>query len=540
MLGAKNALSIRHATIATSLLIIVVLLIGNLWRSRLTDEAAVFPSQLIAMTDTQVNLQALRYHTTQVQQYLTDASLTGDRDSVTLAQQHAASARQLLSALPQTQRSDMDQLLTRQNAVGVAMVDAYLTNGLTAGNTLMKQADTGFDALSSQIADMVEQALTQQTAALQALEQHIKARQVELKFDDHFLLASYILIIIALLIWVMRRVTAPLKELEGQLRDLADHSQNLAFRLHSQHRDEFAYLAEVFNRFMANIDGLIGAVQSVTAQSQNKMSLLVSHSSTTLSSMDRVQTNTDAVASAITEMASTIQQIAHNLEQAKESTAFAKTQAQAGEQQVAQAVQLINQVASHIELSAEEITQLQRESAQIGDILAVIQNISAQTNLLALNAAIEAARAGEAGRGFAVVADEVRNLAKRTQNATIDIRQRIGTLQANTDHAVETMHTTSRVSQQAVEQANSAGQTLEGIVHTIERINELNVQIASAAEQQAQMADNTSHNVAAVSDIAHQTYELAQQSHQHSRDVNQSNQQIHQISGQFAVSQSAS
>lgn len=532
-----HGLSVRHIMLASSVLILLALLIGNAWKDRLTSEIAALPDRLIQLSEQLISLQELRFHTVQVQQYYTDASLTGDADSVEQAQKHVDAALALLPKLESMHIDDLSHLLTSQAQIDKTMTQAYLTQGVSAGNQLMKQANTGFDALSDAISDKVQTALEQQSNQLKSLQQHSLERRDQLQREDRLLLGGYVLIIVVLLLWATYRITLPLKELEGQLNDLAAHSQNLAFRLKSHGQDEFAHLAQVFNQFMSHIDRLIGSVQGVTIQSHDKMESLMEQTNTTLQSMGKVQNNTDALASAISQMASTIQNIARSTEQAKEDTRFAQSQAAEGEHKVDATIQLMRLVAEHIEQSADEVNKLQQESAQIGDILQVIRTISEQTNLLALNAAIEAARAGEAGRGFAVVADEVRHLAKRTQEATVEIQQRIEALQNKTNQAVETMHGTSKVSSQAVEQAADTGQTLEGIVSAISRINELNAEIATAAEQQAKVAEETHAHVASVSDIAHQTFDLTQQSNQHARDVNLANQQISLLSCQFQVSE---
>ncbi|MGL4890768.1 MAG: methyl-accepting chemotaxis protein, partial [Aeromonas veronii] len=460
----------------------------------LTDRLGQLPEQLITSANRQITLQELRYHTTQVQQFLTDAAVSGEQDSVTEAEQHAQSARQLLDTLPQLQ-SALTPLLARQLETGKRMVDAYLKEGREAGNRLMKQPGEGFDAITDSIATQVAGALEQQQQQLMGQEREIATQSSALQSQDLLLLVVSLTIIMLMLLLIHLKTVRPLQQLMTQLVELANHSHNLTFRLRSRGQDEFAYLATVFNRFLDNIDSLIGSVQQVSHKTHDKMALLMNHSGSTLSSMQRAQQSTDMLATAINEMTATVHNIEHNTEQASQDTLLTQQQAHDGQQQVSQTIALIRQVATHIEQSAGEVTRLDQESSQIGNILQVISTISEQTNLLALNAAIEAARAGEQGRGFAVVADEVRQLATRTQAATVDIQQRIEALQNNTRHAVSTMHTTRNVSEQAVNQAAGTGETLNAIVSAITRVADMNGQIATAAEQQAQVAEETNRNV---------------------------------------------
>ncbi|MGL4506428.1 MAG: methyl-accepting chemotaxis protein, partial [Aeromonas sobria] len=398
-----------------------------------------------------------------------DAAVSGEQDSIAEAEQHAQAARQLLGTLPQLQ-SALTPLLTRQLEVGKQMVDAYLKVGREAGNRLMKQPGEGFDAITGSIATQVEGALEQQQQQLMRQEREIATQSSALQSQDLLLLVVSLTIIMLMLLLIHLKTVRPLQQLMTQLVELANHSHNLTFRLRSRGQDEFAYLATVFNRFLDNIDSLIGSVQQVSHKTHDKMALLMEHSGSTLSSMQQAQQSTDLLATAINEMTATVHNIEHNTEQASQDTLLTQQQAHDGQQQVSQTITLIRQVATHIEQSAGEVTRLDQESSQIGNILQVISTISEQTNLLALNAAIEAARAGEQGRGFAVVADEVRKLATRTQAATIDIQQRIEALQHNTRHAVTTMHTTRNVSEQAVNQAAGTGETLDAIVAAITRV----------------------------------------------------------------------
>lgn len=535
MLTWLNQISIRRFILCASAIIMVTIAAGSIWRARLTSELALLPQALIQLSHTATSLQELRYHTTQIQQFLTDASLTGDDAAIREAESHAREAKALLPQLGSGQQG-LAARIDQQLQVGQAMVTAYKEQGVAAGNQLMKEENSGFDALSAQIAGEVARQLEQQVSRLQEFEQLTLERKNALQQQDTLIAVGYLLIVIIVLLLLLRKVMTPLSHLMTEMADLARGSRNLSFRLPEKGRDEFTTLATTFNHFLTDIDHIIGTIQAVSIHSHHQMEAMMGHTQTTLQGMNKVQNNTDTLATAINQMASTVQDIAHNTELAKQDTQLAQRQADEGQAQVSQTIALIQQVASQIDASAETINQLDHESARIGEILNVIRTISEQTNLLALNAAIEAARAGEAGRGFAVVADEVRQLATRTQSSTLEIQQRIETLQQSTSDAVSTMRTTSQLSDSAVQQASETGRTLHAIVAAVDRIADMNAQIATATEEQSVVAEETSRNVVTVADIANQTCELARQSSQRAREVNYASQEISLLSCQFEVS----
>lgn len=527
--------SLRRVTLLSVALILLTLVGTSVQELRLSQRIAALGQKSAHLHAIQDALQDLRYHTTQLQQFLTDASLTGDAGSLAEARHHADAAQALLPALKE-ERLDLQQLLPRQMAVGLEMVAAYQQQGLAAGNSIMKAEGDGFDVLSATIAKQIGEALQDHRQTL--LSDRATRFELEARLTNQMMLLRLAtgLLILLILGGLALKVLIPLNQMDRNLENLAHGSKNLTFRLDVVGEDEFAKLARTFNAFLGDVDHIIGTVQGVAEQNSKKIVGLKEQTEMTQNGMDRVQTNTDMLATAINEMASTVQEIARNTEEARLETERTQQQAISGQGRVEEAVAMIRQVAIGMEQAAATINRLEQESNQIGEIVNAIRAISDQTNLLALNAAIEAARAGEAGRGFAVVADEVRQLANRTQSATVEIQNKIEQLQQRTGEAVNTMHETSRQSEQAVVQAGDAGQTLHEIVAAVERITGLNTQIATAAEQQSKVAEETNRSVAEVADIARQTSALSLQSSRGAKAVGFGSEEIRLLGSQFQVS----
>ncbi len=346
---------------------------------------------------------------------------------------------------------------------------------------------------------------------------------------------TVIITMVLLSLFIISRVTSPLRVISEALRDIAEGDGDLTKRLNTIGVREVGRIAREFNKFVEKIQSTVTEVGQATSLLATSADGLTAVAAQTKDSIDRQQGETQQVATAVTEMAATVQEIARSAESAAVSTREADTEANTGRAVVSQAVDSIGNLAGEIEQAAEVILRLERESETIGSVLDVIRGIAEQTNLLALNAAIEAARAGEQGRGFAVVADEVRTLASRTQQSTQEIQKMIEQLQSGAQKAVKVIQSGSSSAKSTVDQALSADQSLEKIVNSISAIMDMNAQIASAAEEQSVVAQEIGRNVVQISQMADQTTSGTKQVATSSAELSQLSIQLNGLVGQFKV-----
>ncbi|EHQ53103.1 methyl-accepting chemotaxis sensory transducer [Ectothiorhodospira sp. PHS-1] len=302
-----------------------------------------------------------------------------------------------------------------------------------------------------------------------------------------------------------RSIVNPIRYVGATLRDIADGEGDLTRRLKVTGRNELADLALAFNAFAERIHELVRQVSVATSQLASASEQLSTTSEETREQVRHQHSETDQVATAMNEMTATVQEVARNASEAAQAAQETQHETHAGSQVVKQTITSIEALAGEVENAAEVIGRLSTDSEEIGKVLDVIRGIAEQTNLLALNAAIEAARAGEQGRGFAVVADEVRTLASRTQSSTKEIQAMIERLQSGTSGAVKVMEQGRGKARESVSQAARAGQSLETINQAIAGINDMNAQIASAAEEQSAVAEEINRNVSNISHSVDQT-----------------------------------
>jgi methyl-accepting chemotaxis protein len=299
---------------------------------------------------------------------------------------------------------------------------------------------------------------------------------------------------------IRRKVTGALLRLSDEACKVA--AGELGTHLGAQSGGEFGVLSHSFSQMVGKLREIVSNVLHSSTQLSVSASQLTSTTTSTQHNLKQQELHTTEVAAAMTEMAATVQEVARHSCQTAEAAQRADQAAHSGQQLVGQMVDSINALSQDIGDAAGVVQNLAQDTANIGSILDVIRGIADQTNLLALNAAIEAARAGEQGRGFAVVADEVRSLAKRTQDSTMEIQDMIERLQEGAQKAASVMSQSRTQAETGASQAAAAGQALETITSANREISEMAIQIASAAEQQAAVANDISQRIEMIRDLA--------------------------------------
>ena len=327
----------------------------------------------------------------------------------------------------------------------------------------------------------------------------------------------------------------PLKNVSAALQAIANGNGDLTVRIPVEHQDEIGHLAENFNQFMSSLQELVQHIRQQADELTGQANEGSRNANRSVDELGLQQQEVTLVATAVTEMASATQEIAAHAEQTAQAAQASTNSSVEGYQLVGNSRQSINQLANEVQHASNVISELNQHSQEISAVLTSIQEIAAQTNLLALNAAIEAARAGEQGRGFAVVADEVRILSQRTQNSTDVIKSTITTLQDSTLEAVQIMENSEALAQNAVADADKATSALEQIKASVSEISDMATQIATAAEEQTHVTGEITQNITAIKDVTDQLVSGAQDSLGQSKALHHQAEQLQEKVGMFKL-----
>lgn len=455
-----------------------------------------------------IDFPALQLSTTalmsieKVRDTLAGAVTTGDADALELASTSATTVQQSLKKIQQ-----MDPALSTEVAVILNEFETYyrLAYGITQS---MLDGTADFARLNDRL-DQMNTTYETVTTELNAFKQQ-RADAFDMAFTDYseaqqFLMYLGIImglvttIILFATAWpIVSEIRGSLQQVVLSLRNIAEENGDLTVRIDSNSKDEIGELVTYFNRFMARLQNVVKDIVDTTLPLSDLAQNLNSLTSDTNRTIANQQDSATQAKSAVDDMNHSVNQVASNAAEASTAANEAALAADEGKRVVGDTVASIESLAQNVAETSEVIQKLENDSNQVGAVLDVIKGIAEQTNLLALNAAIEAARAGEQGRGFAVVADEVRTLASRTQQSTEEIQNTIERLQSAAQSAVLVMNSGNDRARESVDAANKAGHSLDSINNTIKMISQMNAQIAQSTDSQQATSKNIVDSVDAI------------------------------------------
>jgi len=373
-------------------------------------------------------------------------------------------------------------------------------------NFVAKSQQLGLDSKSGEMGKLrgtIHQSETILDEKTQKLKQFITT-EISSANQSYIVIASIIVGLMMLMIYICyKSVYEPLRILTKTMRDASNNS-DLSIRCHMSGNHEIAQLAAVFDAMMKSFCEVLEQIDRASEQVSSASNELSHINETSADNLREQQHLIEQVATAMNEMTVSVQEVARNIADTSDSADEAYTETSSGKETVNEAVNSVEVLVEQIQKAKSVLDELDKDSEDVSKVLEVIRGVAEQTNLLALNAAIEAARAGEQGRGFAVVADEVRTLAGRTQESTEEINHIIERLQSNSKLAVEVMEKSQSQVNDTVKQAQTAGETLGSVLGRVEEINNMSTQIATAAEEQNSVAEDINQKIVHINDRASQ------------------------------------
>ncbi|MCP1499188.1 methyl-accepting chemotaxis protein [Pseudomonas migulae] len=462
-------------------------------------------------------LQQARY---QVRGYTYSGKADAEQPALDAIANALNSLESLPSKLPQQHTANL-QLASEALKAYRAAVTQFRDSQVATAEALKRMAAQGDILLGVSKKLTASQTVVRDTDAARAKNMLLLATALALVFG---LFAAWA---------ITRQIVIPLSQTLKVAERIA--AGDLTHNLVSERQDELGQLQRAMQSMTLGLRELIGGISDGVTQIASAAEELSAVTEQTSAGVNSQKVETDQVATAMNEMTATVQEVARNAEEASEAAVAADQQAREGDKVVGEAIAQIERLALEVGNSTEAMEHLKRESDKIGSVLDVIKSVAQQTNLLALNAAIEAARAGEAGRGFAVVADEVRSLAQRTQKSTEEIEELIVGLQTGTQQVATIMDNSRSLTDSSVELTRRAGGSLESITRTVSAIQSMNQQIAAAAEQQTAVAEEINRSVLNVRDVSEQTSAASEETAASSVELARLGTHLQMLVGRFKV-----
>ena len=532
-----KTLSSRFLILSLFLAIVVVSVVGMAIRDSIN-----ITSHAVELENTQINIlnkaHELKLSVVQVQQWLTDISATrgldGLNDGFDEAENNAKLFRKLvadLQALDPVHAKDYKAMLPifeKYYAAGKTMAKAYVDEGPSGGNKMMSNFDEAAANMSEKVDAFLANTIEQTNASL------IQQQELASSSRITILVGSVIALIGVIFVYIiMSKALSILPVIVSEFSKIANG--DLTSELKTDRKDEIGDLIHGVSNMQSQLKAMISQISQTThhlATFTGKMNSMATEAG---HNIERQQQETNQVTLAINELNTVSQDVSLNITESANATSEVRSENIKCEKTVKDAIDTMHILSKRLDDATNTINEVAKNSDEISTVLDVIQGIAEQTNLLALNAAIEAARAGEQGRGFAVVADEVRSLATRTQESTEQIKEMIDRLQSGSKRGVEVMSQSREFAEVAVNRATEAGSSLSDISKNIVLIDDKNVQVASASEEQSTVSENVNQKILQVNEMADINLKSVQEAIQTNQEITNITKTLDELVGKFKV-----